>query len=106
MKIIRKWKHLVELGIDLTSDYGNWGVGEENFRPKGPEEYSFEAPPGPSAALLCLLTVCAPHSVNNNFKNLFFIVPLSHNHLSPIASSLPGYQRVFWGLKHNPQLLL
>ena len=39
-------------------------------------------------------------------KNFFFVVPWSHHHLSPIASSLPGHWRMFWRLKHNPQLLL
>lgn len=42
--------------------------------------------------------------IHKNF--LFFIVSLSHHHLSPIASSLPGYWRMFWSLKHSPQLLL
>lgn len=59
--------------------------------------------------LLC--SILSPHMhyalsavIHENF--LFFIVSLSHHHLSPIASSLPGYWRMFWSLKHSPQILL
>lgn len=75
IKIIIKEKHLSLLGIDLASD---WSVREENFRPKGRQEYSplFFSLMGEklllvqSAALIHLFIAHAPCSASKNCHHL------------------------------------
>lgn len=58
------------LGIDLTSDYGGWGVGEENSRPRGPQENSLEALLVP--VLLCsAFSLCMHHTVSTTIPRTF-----------------------------------
>lgn len=69
--------------------------------------YAREAPPGPSAALLHPLIIHALCSISNNSQELSFLHCFSVSPPSFTYCQQPSrYWRMFWSLKHSPQLLL